>query len=323
MTDRTRRAVDQAIEVIRRRVDSRGTTEPSIQRQGADRILVQVPGLQDPQRLEGACSARPRSSSSACSRDSPSGDVELLPSKDEGGAARARRAPGHGRRRRPHRRPARLRPADPRADRQLQVQPEGRPALRPGDDGECRPAAGHRARQRGDLGARASNTPITGGSGQISGNFTVQQANDLSVLLRAGALPAKLTVVERRAVGPGLGRDSIEAGKLRDLRRRRPRRRLHVRDLRRVRLLRQHRAPRPCRPDLRPDVGAGGDPDAAGHRRHRAHHRHGGGFERADLRAHPRGGPGPGAPSSRRSRPASTGPSRPSSIRTRPWRSPP
>ncbi len=53
---------------------------------------------------------------------------------------------------------------------------------------------------------------ITGGSGQISGNFTVTQANDLSVLLRAGALPAKLTVVEERTVGPGLGQDSIDAG---------------------------------------------------------------------------------------------------------------
>ena len=56
-------------------------------------------------------------------------------------------------------------------------------------------------------------SPITGGSGQISGRFTVQQANDLSVLLRAGALPAKLTIVEERTVGPGLGKDSIEAGK--------------------------------------------------------------------------------------------------------------
>ena len=56
--------------------------------------------------------------------------------------------------------------------------------------------------------------PITGGSGQISGRFTVQQANDLAVLLRAGALPAKLTIVEERTVGPGLGQDSIDAGKL-------------------------------------------------------------------------------------------------------------
>ncbi|MDP4594456.1 MAG: protein translocase subunit SecD, partial [Beijerinckiaceae bacterium] len=57
-------------------------------------------------------------------------------------------------------------------------------------------------------------SPITGGSGQISGQFTVQGANDLSVLLRAGALPAKLTIVEERTVGPGLGQDSIDAGKL-------------------------------------------------------------------------------------------------------------
>jgi preprotein translocase subunit SecD len=55
--------------------------------------------------------------------------------------------------------------------------------------------------------------PILGGSGQISGNFTVQQANDLAILLRAGALPAPLTIIEERTVGPGLGQDSIEAGK--------------------------------------------------------------------------------------------------------------
>ena len=58
------------------------------------------------------------------------------------------------------------------------------------------------------------NEPITGGSGQISGNFTVEQANDLAILLRAGALPAKLTIIEEQTVGPGLGQDSINAGKL-------------------------------------------------------------------------------------------------------------
>jgi preprotein translocase subunit SecD len=56
--------------------------------------------------------------------------------------------------------------------------------------------------------------PITAGSGQISGNFTVQQANDLAILLRAGALPAPLTVIEERTVGPGLGQDSIKAGEI-------------------------------------------------------------------------------------------------------------
>src|SRR4029079_8441606 len=56
--------------------------------------------------------------------------------------------------------------------------------------------------------------PITGGSGQISGSFTVQSANELSILLRPGALPARLTVIEERTVGPGLGQDSIEKGEL-------------------------------------------------------------------------------------------------------------
>jgi preprotein translocase subunit SecD len=56
--------------------------------------------------------------------------------------------------------------------------------------------------------------PITGGQGQISGNFTVQAANDLAILLRAGALPAPLTIIEERTVGPGLGQDSIEKGEL-------------------------------------------------------------------------------------------------------------
>jgi preprotein translocase subunit SecD len=56
--------------------------------------------------------------------------------------------------------------------------------------------------------------PITGGSGQISGSFTVQQANDLAILLRAGALPAPLTIIEERTVGPGLGQDSIDKGEL-------------------------------------------------------------------------------------------------------------
>src|SRR5204863_4301993 len=56
--------------------------------------------------------------------------------------------------------------------------------------------------------------PILGGSGQISGSFTVQGANDLAILLRAGALPAPLTIIEERTVGPGLGADSIEKGKL-------------------------------------------------------------------------------------------------------------
>ena len=84
--------------------------------------------------------------------------------------------------------------------------------------------------------------PILGGSGQISGSFTVESANDLAILLRAGALPATLTIIEERTVGPGLGQDSIEKGKLAVLVGAIAGRRLHVRDLRPVRRVRQHRA---------------------------------------------------------------------------------
>ena len=79
--------------------------------------------------------------------------------------------------------------------------------------GECRTALRHRARQQGDFRARYPGADHRR-PGQISGSFTVQAANDLAILLRAGALPAPLTVIEERTVGPGLGQDSIEKGEL-------------------------------------------------------------------------------------------------------------
>jgi hypothetical protein len=112
-------------------------------------------------------------------------------------------------------------------------------------------------------------TPITGGSGQISGRFTVQQANNLSILLRAGALPAKMTIVEERTVGPGLGQDSIDAGKLAAMSRGLVVAYMLI-DLRRVRHLRQYRAGDPYRLHLRRPDPARRDADLAGHRRHRS-----------------------------------------------------
>ena len=103
--------------------------------------------------------------------------------------------------------------------------------------------------------------PILGGSGQISGNFTVESANDLAILLRAGALPAKLTPIEQRVVGagprPGLDRE----GQARILRGRRAGRRVHVRDLRPVRPVRQHRGRGQRGDDLRRAVAAQRDAD--------------------------------------------------------------
>ena len=212
ITDRVRRAVDQAIEVIRRRIDSTGTVEPSIQRQGVDRILVQVPGLQDPSRLE-ALLGRTAKLEFRMLGDTGSTDTELLPSKDSGGQrvpVERRIIVGGGE----------LTDAQPAFDSRtnepivnFRFSLKGAAAF-----GEAttqnvgRPLA--IVLDNEVISAPRILQPITGGSGQISGRFTVQDANDLSVLLRSGALPAKLTVVERRTVGPGLGRDSIEAGKI-------------------------------------------------------------------------------------------------------------
>ena len=129
--------------------------------------------------------------------------------------------------------------------------------------------------------------PILGGSGQISGNFTAQSANDLAVLLRAGALPANLTIVEERTVGPGLGAEFDRRGRDRRPDRRGARPRLHGHRLRPARPDRQCRARCQRRHDHRAPVAAWRDADAARHRRHRPDYRHGGRFQRADLRAHP------------------------------------
>ena len=212
VNERTRRAVSQGIEVIRRRLDSTGTTEPSIQQQGAERILIQVPGEQNPERLEKLLGSTAKLEFRMLS-DSPSGDVDMLPSKDEKGAKVPveRRIMADG---------GDLTDAQPAFDQQshepmVSFKFNLKGAQRFGQ--ATSENVGRRMAIVLDnevVSAPVIRSAITGGSGQITGNFTVQQANDLSVLLRAGALPAKFTVVERRVVGPGLGRDSIEAGKL-------------------------------------------------------------------------------------------------------------
>jgi preprotein translocase subunit SecD len=212
LNDRVRRAVDQTIEVLRRRVDALGTTEPNIQRQGTDRVLVEVPGLQDTARLKEilGTTAKLEFRLVADPGYSPA-DVDMLPQTDQPG----------------------LLPVQ----KQIMVQGEDLTDAQPGfDQRTSEPVVNFRFNIRGgqQFGAVTSANvgkpfaivldnkvisaprilgPITGGSGQISGRFTVEQANNLAILLRAGALPAKLTIVEERTVGPGLGQDSIDAGK--------------------------------------------------------------------------------------------------------------
>lgn len=210
--DKSRKAVEQSIEVIRRRVDALGTREPSIQRQGDDRVLVQVPGLQDPQTLKEILgqTAKLEFRLVAEPGQNPS-ETEELEQVDEQGKLPI--------------------------EKQVMVQGEDLTDAQPGFDqrgGE--PVVNFRfnirgAQKFGDVTSKNVGrlfaivldnkvisaprilTPITGGSGQISGRFTVEQANNLAILLRAGALPAKLNIVEERTVGPGLGQDSIDAGK--------------------------------------------------------------------------------------------------------------
>ena len=163
IAERIRQSVEQSIQIVERRVNELGTVEPSIQRQGVDRILVQVPGLQDPSRLKELLGKTAKLTFRMVDQTTPveqalqgnvPPDSELLKStKAENNQPyrdrEARRRLGRG----SDRRAARLRPAQRRADRLLPLQQQRRAPLRPGDAGECRQAVRHRARQRGDLGA--------------------------------------------------------------------------------------------------------------------------------------------------------------------------
>lgn len=214
--------VQQAIEVIRRRVDELGTTEPNIQRQGTDRILVEAPGEQNPERLKSLIGKTAQltfhmvdtsmSAQQALQGTPPIGDEVLYSTDDPAVPYLINETP--------------LLSGEDLVDAQVSFdQRSNEPVVnfRFNTSGARKFATitqqnvGHPFAIVLDnkvISAPVIREPITGGSGQISGNFTVDSANDLAVLLRAGALPAKLSVLQERSVGPGLGEDSIAAGKL-------------------------------------------------------------------------------------------------------------
>lgn len=209
---RVHRAVDQSIEVLRRRIDASGTKEPTIQREGNDRIMVEVPGLQDTQHLKDLLGATAKLDFRLVAQpgDNPA-DVESLPfykNSRPGTEAVEKRVMVDG---------ADLTDARPAFDQQGRADVEFKFNLRGGQLFGAATAANVGKPFAVVLDNQivtdpVIQTPIMGGSGIITGNYTVEQANDLAVLLKAGALPAKLTVVEERTVGPGLGQDSIDAG---------------------------------------------------------------------------------------------------------------
>jgi SecD/SecF fusion protein len=210
--------VAQSIEVIRNRIDEVGTTEPTIQRQGQDRVLVQVPGFEDSGRLKELISRTARltfhlvhptmTADQAEAQGVPAGFM-VLPSADGGKELLNETAELGG---------ESLTNAQPGFDQQ-----GGRSIVSFTFDTRGAIAFGEITSK--NVGKRFAivlddqvitapviQTAITGGSGQISGNFTPQSASDLAVLLRAGALPATLDIVEERSVGPSLGADSIRSG---------------------------------------------------------------------------------------------------------------
>ena len=222
ITDRVRQTIEQSIQIVERRVNQLGTVEPVIQRQGRDRILVQVPGLQDPTQLkrtpgQDRQDGIPHGRSDGLAGSGPAGQgtgrFRIAVEFDLAEDPLCHQEAGAGFRRRSHRRPAGLRPAHRRADRQLPFNTSGsRKFAQATSENVGQPFA--IVLDNKVISAPVIREPITGGSGQISGSFTVQAANDLAILLRAGALPAPLTVIEERTVGPGLGQDSIEKGEL-------------------------------------------------------------------------------------------------------------
>lgn len=214
-------AMEQAVEVIRRRIDEMGTREPTIIRQGENRIVVQVPGLQDPAALKALLGKTAKLEFKMVDVNASPEDVaqgrapvgsQILPYPDNpqgvGAIAVSRRPVVTG---------------DQLIDASVGQDQYGAPAVNFRFDS----AGGKRfarATQENTgkpfaiildnkvISAPVINEPILGGAGIISGNFTTDSANQLAIMLRAGKLPVALKVVEERTVGPDLGADSIRSG---------------------------------------------------------------------------------------------------------------
>ena len=212
------RTVKQALEIIRRRIDEVGTREPTIQRQGTSRILIQVPGIGSASELKAIIGTTAQLTfqpvvGRASGVDAPAGSGnEILPSLDEEGVFfKLEKAP--------------VVTGEELVDAQPSFDQNGRPAVsfRFNTSG-ARKFGNYTAENIGNpfaivlddevISAPVIQSHIAGGSGIITGRFTVEETTKLAVLLRAGALPAGLDFLEERTIGPELGADSIQAGKV-------------------------------------------------------------------------------------------------------------
>lgn len=218
LRDRATQAVEQSIEIVRRRIDETGVNEPTIARQGGDRILVQLPGVEDPDRVKRLLGTTAKMTFRLVDVNGdptarPQPGMEVLPSAEGG------RGPGaYVVRKKVEVDGANLKNAQAGTNSQtgewvVNFEFDSVGARRFAEVTQAnvgRPFA--IVLDNKIISAPVIREPIIGGRGQISGNFSAQSANDLAVLLRAGALPAPLTVIEERTVGPDLGADSIRSG---------------------------------------------------------------------------------------------------------------
>jgi SecD/SecF fusion protein len=217
LTDIAGKAVQQSVSIVRRRIDETGVNEPVVARQGRDRILIELPGVSDPDRIKRLLGATAKMTFRLVAPQGAQADAEaeLLPYAERGQTTERLAVRRHvevdG---------ANLTKASAGQDSRT-----GEWVVNFGLDRiGAKRFAEVSTRHVGQpfaivldgkvISAPVIREPIIGGQGQISGNFSVQDANDLAVLLRAGALPAPLTIVEERSIGPSLGADSIRAGLL-------------------------------------------------------------------------------------------------------------
>ncbi len=216
------RAMDTATEVVRKRIDALGTREPTIIRQGSDRIVVQVPGLKDPQALKNLLGQTAKLEFKLVDGSASPTDIAqgIVPpgsqivqyasgAKGPAGAIAVKRLGGIK--------------GDSLTDAKQSYDQNNQPVVSITFDQQ---GGAKFAKLTSDnvnkpfaiilddkvLSAPNINEPILGGSAQISGSFTVDSANQLAIALRSGSLPIDLKVVEERTVGPDLGADSIRKG---------------------------------------------------------------------------------------------------------------
>ncbi len=217
------RTIQQSLEIIRRRVDEVGTREPTIQRQGTDRILIQVPGIGSAAELKALIGTTARLTFHPVVN--VTGDPSANPGPGNMLVPDIENAEGSNSGEFYIVEQAAVLSGEDLTDAQPTFDQNGAPAVsfRFNTSG-ARVFGQYTSENVGSLFATVLDNevitapqirePITGGSGQITGNFTVESSTNLAVLLRAGALPAELTFLEERTIGPELGQDSIDAGKI-------------------------------------------------------------------------------------------------------------